>query len=166
MASRFRVRGMKRLRKKLKQLPDKLARKVIRKAVTAAGTPVVKQARQLMKNLPHSTGLTPTGATRKRLHRTLTKKTRTYKRSQTIVGIIGPRAKEAPHASLVESGTRPHEIMAKGRVLAGNGRFFGRRVRHPGSRGGHHLQRALLMKRSTALSKFTQKVRSELRKLK
>lgn len=80
-------------------LPDKVQRRVIRKAVNAAATPVVKQLR---RNLPKDTGA---------LKRAVSKKVITTKDKTLITGLVGwDRKKEyagkkgSRYAHLVENG--------------------------------------------------------------
>lgn len=112
------IQGDKALQKLLKKLPDKVTRKVTRQAINAAANPVLKAARA---NAPVDEGVLKTS---------LAKKVKTYTKSQSIVAIIGPRSKEAPHAHLVEEGTGE-------RVQKTTGRRTGRVT------ATHFLQRAL-----------------------
>ena len=95
--------GDKELTKTLKTLGERVQRKLLRQAVNAASTPVVKAARS---KAPKQSGL---------LKKSLGKKIKTYPAKMTVVGIIGPRTeisgeydgkKRVPwrYAHLVEGG--------------------------------------------------------------
>jgi HK97 gp10 family phage protein len=71
--------GDKALARTFRTLGDRVKRKVLRQSVNAAGTPVVKAART---KAPDRSGLTK---------KSLGKKLKTYAKTGTVVGIIGPR---------------------------------------------------------------------------
>lgn len=83
----------KELERVLRKLPEKVLNKVARQAVNAGATPVLKAAR---KNVPVDQAV---------LKKTLTKKTKVFKNSQTAISLVGPKARAAPHDHLAESGT-------------------------------------------------------------
>lgn len=97
--AKMEVIGLKALDKLLDDLPPKVSRVVQRKVVTAMSTPVLKAYRRNVKTL--------VGKKTGRLARAPARKIKTYARTQSVVGIIGPRSKAAPHAHLVEFGTGP-----------------------------------------------------------
>lgn len=102
--AKMEVIGMKALDKLLQELPGKVSRKVQRKVVTAMSTPVLKAYRRNVKSL--------VGKVSGRLAQAPARKIKTYPRTQSAVAIVGPkletggRQKVAPHAHLVEFGTR------------------------------------------------------------
>jgi hypothetical protein len=57
-------------------------------------------------------------------------------------------ARLAPHAHLVEFGTKPHEIKAKGKFLRLEGGAFAKLVRHPGARPDMFFRDAVRSKRT------------------
>lgn len=71
--------GDKQLLQTFRTLGERVQRKVVRQAVNAAATPVVKSARS---KAPRRSGL---------LRKSLGKKVKTYTDTGTIVGLIGPR---------------------------------------------------------------------------
>jgi HK97 gp10 family phage protein len=109
----FRIDGVKELAAGLRSLPRQVQRSGLRKAVTPAATPIVKAAKS---SAPKQTGL---------LKKSLTKKIQTYKRTDTVVAVIGARADAggeykgrrrvpAKYAHLVEQGHGgPHPASAK-----------------------------------------------------
>ena len=184
------VIGLKRLQKRMRLFTPKLQRVAMRKATSAAATPVMRIARKLMpsgqrggvalKQTPSSQlGPTPRRFTDKNgrrilsrpLKRTLSKRTRTYTKGRavgTTVTIIGHRSKESPHAHLVHDGTRSHAITtksAKSLYSGAKNRFFGRSVRHPGTRGVKYLTRAINRGRPAAMRVMVEKLKQGLRQL-
>lgn len=79
MSASFQIDGLKELQRKLATLPERVQRKVMRPAVNAGATPVLKAARQKAKK---RTGL---------LKKSLGKKVVTNKKRQTVSAIVGPR---------------------------------------------------------------------------
>jgi HK97 gp10 family phage protein len=70
--------GEKELKKYLDELPDKIKKRALRKAVTAGATPIVKAAK---RNAPKESGL---------LKKSMTKKIKTYKGTGgAVVAVIG-----------------------------------------------------------------------------
>lgn len=128
----MKVTGIKPLMKRLKMLPARVQRKVLRPAVTKAATPVLKDAK---KRTPVGTGIDPDGQERPNLRKTL-KKTRAKmaKRSGAVYVVIGPEAGKAPHAMLVHDGTAPHQIVLTKPVLLQNTYLpAGFTIYHPGA---------------------------------
>lgn len=69
------------------------------------------------------------------------------------------RRRPSRYAHLVERGTKAHIIRAKNAaVLAGNGRVFGRSVRHPGTKARNFLQQAVQAAGSAAQNKMLAKI--------
>ncbi len=90
--------GFDELDKMFRNLPAKVTKNVQRKAVRAGASVLLKEYRRNVKKLGKVTGT---------LRRSLAKKVKTYRRTATVVGIIGPKSRAAPHAHLVEFGTKP-----------------------------------------------------------
>lgn len=114
-AAAFRIEGGRELERALIKLADKVQRKIIKKAIRKPARSIVKMAKTLV---PRESGL---------LAASLGTKIKQFKRSGTIVGIMGPRTKfKAPkkvvarlggsfekrkpanYAHLIELGTKPH----------------------------------------------------------
>jgi len=137
-----RVSGIKPLLKRLKQLPDRAQRRVLRPAVTKAATPIVKAARRLA---PKGTGQTPDGRDRPHLGKSITKtRAKLYRKTGTVLVVIGPEKNKAPHDRLVHDGTKPHSIVLTqplqlGRVTLPAG-FV---IRHPGAKAQPFLEQAV-----------------------
>lgn len=62
-----------------------------------------------------------------------------------IYPLKGRVVAEAKYAAAVETGTKPHIIRARGRVLANTrtGQFFGKTVHHPGTRAQPYMRPAV-----------------------
>lgn len=143
--SRFtttRISGMKPLLKRLKQLPDRAQRRVLRPAVTKAATPIVKAARKLA---PKGTGLSADGSARPHLGKSITKtRAKVSPRTGNVLVVLGPEKNKAPHDHLVHEGTKPHSIaltkpLQLGRVILPAG-FV---IRHPGGKSQPFLTEAV-----------------------
>lgn len=97
-------RSTERLLEKLRTLGPKIERKVVRKALSKAATPIASAMRKLA---PKGTGKTSDGRDRPNLKKTI-KKTLVRANARGFASIrIGPEARKAPHAHLVEFGTKP-----------------------------------------------------------
>lgn len=79
MKLRGKMSGEKALNRKLSRLKEAVNRRVLRKAVTAASKPVLKEAKA---KAPKETGL---------LKKSLGRRTKTYRNSGTAVAVVGPR---------------------------------------------------------------------------
>lgn len=100
--------GIQPLMDALQLLPGAAQRRVMRTAVTKAATPILKAAKRLA---PKGAGLKPGGAKRDHLRKTLAKVgPKIYTATGTLVMVIGPKKKQAPHSHLVHDGTKPHKI--------------------------------------------------------
>ena len=135
------IEGIEKVQKRLREFPQKVQRRVLRKGVNKATTPVLQTARRLA---PLGDGLRPDGSPRDHLRKTLAKKLKTYTRTGAVVGIVGPKAKAAPHAKLVEGGTRPHDIVLSKPLTLGRVTLpAGFTIRHPGTKPVRFMERAL-----------------------
>jgi HK97 gp10 family phage protein len=124
----------RKVRRMLKELPDRIERKVLRQAIGPATTPAVKAAKRLA---PRDSGL---------LKKSIAKKIKTYKKTNTAVSIVGPKKdvvevingknkRPSKYAHLVEGGTSPHKIVVtwKGKKVT---------LQHPGAKATHFLKQA------------------------
>lgn len=125
----MKVEGDETLIRALKAFPDKLARKVLRKAGSKAATPVARAARKLAK---------PTSPT---IAKAIGTKVRLYPKTGRLFVAVGPK-RDTPKsptghnpsktAHLVDRGTKPHALRVYGRV----------RIVHPGARPRPFLEPA------------------------
>ncbi len=107
------VVGLNALQKVLDDLPEAVGARVLRKAVSKAGRPVVNAFRANVKGAKKSAKGVKGGALGKvtgKLSRSPWMKVKLYgksrRRGRTAVAIIGPKSGEAPHLHLLEFGTR------------------------------------------------------------
>jgi len=117
----MKLEGDEKLIRALKAFPDRLARKVFRKAGTKAAAPVAKAARKLAK---------PTSPT---IAKSIGTKVKLYQKTGRLFVAVGPK-RDTPKsptghnpsktAHLVERGTKPHAQRLFGRI----------RIVHPGAR--------------------------------
>ena len=141
------VSGLKPLLRRLKVLPERMQRRVLRPAVTKASTPIVKKARRIA---PVGDGTTPDGRDRKHLAKTITKtRAKLSRKTGSVMVVLGPAKGEAPHSHLVHDGTQPHDIvltrpLSLGRVTLPAG-FV---IRHPGARAQPFLSDAVAATRT------------------
>jgi hypothetical protein len=129
------VTGLKETMRALAKLPEKSIKKVIKSAVGKAATAVAKVGR---KFAPVGTGLDPDGQPRQHLNATIARSTPKVRKG-SVISVAGPKAKAAPHAFLVDLGTKPHDITLTkpwGYLPAG---FV---IHHPGAKASHFMERA------------------------
>ena len=117
-----RVLGLQEVNKKLEQIPVKLQKKLIRQALRKGVNIFRDAARQVV---PKKTG---------KLRRAI--KSASAKSSKDQIGMkVGIDYKIARYGTVVEFGSRPHEIKAKkGKLLSNKSDIFGRSVKHPGQK--------------------------------
>jgi len=160
MELKVEVHGVKPLLKRLQQLPEKIRMRPVRAAANYAMTPILKDAR---RRIPVGTGRTPSGATRPHLRETLIKKTKTYRRSGTIVSIVGHDYGKTPHAHLVHFGTQPHTIIGHPRLQIA-GIVVGGVIQHPGARAQPYLTEALRANEKKVQARFKGKLARDIGK--
>lgn len=102
--------GARQLRKLFKKLPTGVARRVLRKAVKAAQKPVLKaykaNVRGTKKNVKGGGVGTVSGALRKAPGIKAVLLGRGRRGGRIAMSFVGPKSKHAPHAHLIEFGTR------------------------------------------------------------
>ena len=183
MAVEFRVVGIDRAVKQLKELDYKTRKKVMRKAVRAGIAPIVKAAK---RNAPQTTGL---------LKRSITTKVKTYAVSGTVVGVVGQRKVKREDGRytaaaaggtkklkkgrggisgrgdvvpihLVENAVSPHSITAiRAQALAIGARMgyaYVYHVNHPGHRGRHFMDAAVRQSEGQSMRAFRDKLEFEI----
>ncbi len=143
-------------------LPEKIFRKVVRRATNKAMTPVLKAARRLVSRRSGT------------LRKSLGKLTRVYPRRKTITTLVGPRSgyisptsgsRAGEYGNILEHGAGPHEIiLGKPLFLAGIGLIWGEKVMHPGTSPRPFLRPALSSNKAKAIGIFTKSVREGIEK--
>lgn len=144
------IRGGRELAEFLRALPAKLEKNVMRSGLRA-GANVFKV--EIKQNVPVNEGL---------LRRSVKVKTKTKGGKITATVKIGGRL--APHAQLVEFGTKPHKITPKN---AGALRFNGATVAevdHPGAKPHPFARPAMDSKPQQAVAAVAAQIRKRLTK--
>lgn len=159
------IEGIEDLIQSLKKFTPVVQRKILRPALNAEGTKVLKEARS---KVPVDTKL---------YRRSLGKRTKTYKNGGVVV-IIGPRRgfketiKGRPknptnYAHLVEWGAKPHSIASRfsGRKVAGRKKRNYTMVMHPGMKGRKPLTKAYKTALAGAADRMADRMAIEIEKL-
>lgn len=138
-----------KIRRQFAELSPGKQRAGMRSAATRGATAVRKTARRLV---PVGLGLTPSGKKRPHLRDALVQSVKTLGKGNKarVSAIVGADYKKVPTIHLVDAGTKPHEIKARKRSLSNvsqvgkdNARFFGAKIKHPGSKAKPFLRNAL-----------------------
>lgn len=127
------IEGVGQTLRNLRELPRAVQNQVLRPAVTRAAQPVLKEARVLA---PVGDGLTPDGRQRPHLAKTLRKtRAKVYRKTGTVLVVLGPEKNKAPHSHLVHDGTKSHTIvLGKAAVLKNVILPAGTKIEHPGAK--------------------------------
>lgn len=142
------IRGGRELAQALSSLAPKLEKNIMRAALRAGAAVIREEARE---QVPVDSGA---------LRRSLKVTTNTKRGRITAKLKVGGRL--APHAYLVEFGTRPHKIKPKQQDALSFGGVVAREIDHPGSRPKPFMRPALDAKSSAAIAAVAAKVRERL----
>lgn len=161
--AKMELRGDKELRKLFEELPKRVLRKGLRQAISAAASPIVKDAK---RNARRVSGL---------LKKAINKKIKTFKNGNVIAIIgasrsvagsyLGRKRVPAHYIHLVEKGTRPHAL-GKGSQLARVGKRASREVgqhvgrKHPGAKAHPFLEPAWRRNINTSIGIASQKLKA------
>jgi HK97 gp10 family phage protein len=154
----IKITGLKELYDKLQQLPEKMEKRVMAKAMRQGTNVFMRSARE---NAPVKTGA---------LKKSIKTKSLRGRRGEVKFGAVA----SAPYAHLVEFGTAQHLIEAgKNRrgstgkkVLAdGKGRIFGKSVMHKGSKMKPFMRPAFDENTDEAIEMFRSIVEQNLKDL-
>lgn len=146
------------LLRRLRTLGEKVERKVVRKALSKAATPI---ARAMRKLAPKGSGKTSDGRERKHLKQTITKSLVRASRNGTSANIkIGPEAKKSPHAHLVEFGTKQRTRKRIGGKYSGIKNPSPQQLRTGAAPEQSFLRRAFKQERSKANSIIVAELRA------
>jgi len=133
----FKVEGNLELERAFSNLKYKLQRKIGIKALRKGANVIKKAAQNNVRSTSQTIADSLTVVTGKGLNVFVTPKKKKLKN-----GIV-----DAFFAQWVELGTKPHKIKntkkGKKKVLAGNGKFFGSEINHPGTKAKPYLRPAL-----------------------
>lgn len=143
------IGGGRELDDMLRTLAPKIHANIMRSALRAGANEFKKQAQA---TVPVDTG---------ELRRSLAVSTRS--RGGTVTATLKARGKIAPHAHLVEFGTKPHKIAPKGKKGALKiGINVVGAVSHPGSKPKPFFRPAFDSKASAAIQSTAAKIRERL----
>lgn len=142
------ISGGRELDAFMQQLSVKVERNILRSALRAGANVIKDEAKA---NVP-----VKTGALRKSL--TVT----TGSKGGTVTAKLKSRGKVAPHAMLVEYGTKPHKIRPRNAGGLTVGGHVVAEVDHPGSRAKPFLRPAFDGKSGAAISAVAGKIRERL----
>lgn len=150
LRANVRVEGLQQVLKRLRQLPGKLQRRVLRSAVQKGATVVVKKARKLA---PLGKGLTPDGRPRDHLRKTIVRtRAKFYPNTGTVLSVAGVEKGKSPHAHLVHDGTKPHAITLTQPLVLNNVVLPpGFVIDHPGSDANPYVDAAVRATRPQVL---------------
>lgn len=173
-AATIELEGLAETRQRLLQLPDRIQKRCMSKAVRAGGALFVKAAK---RNAPRLTGL---------FKRSLAQRVKSYQAGKVVVSITGQQNTVKNRRKLrrgrggisgrgdlvpihfVEENTKPHRIPKEGRgMLILRNRSGGRVlvysvVHHPGTRGQHPIRRAADSQAGAAAQEFAKKLAIEV----
>lgn len=144
------IRGGRELAEFLSQLPAKLEQNIMRSALRAGATVIKKEA---ALNAPVDEG---------DLVRSIRVSGKARRGSITVSVKVG--GKKAPHAMLVEYGTRPHKIEPKDAAALAVGGVAYRSVDHPGAQPKPFFRPALDSKSGAAIEAVAAQIRKRLTK--
>ena len=142
------ITGIKPFRKKMKRLPEKVRKRVVKKAVTRAGAIVRMHARKLVKKNAIDDGL-PNG----HLYKEIISKTAMSKGTPVVT--VGAEYYKVSVAHFVYQGTPAHDIEVPWRSEP---------LRHPGARPYPFIEIALSQSQQRAQSEMVKRLQREITK--
>lgn len=148
MADETTIVGGRQLAEMLRTLPVKIEKNIMRSALRAGANEIRKEARE---RVPVDSG---------QLYRSI--KVSTGSKRGRITAKLKAGGRLAPHAHLVEYGTRPHKIVARNGSGLTVGGSVVREVDHPGARPQPFMRPALDAKSGEAIAAVAAKVRERL----
>jgi len=157
------IRGLKQVTRRLRKLPGKLQRRVLRSAVQKSGTIIKKAAKKLV---PVGEGTTSDGRPREHLKNTIERtRAKWYPKTGTMLVVVGPEKNKGFHAHLVHDGTKPHQIvLTKPLVLNNVVLPPGFAINHPGAKAQPFVDRAVRATRGTVIKKLSDSIAKGIEK--
>jgi hypothetical protein len=169
------LEGLPATTRALAELPKRIAKRCMLKAIRAGGAPLIKAAKRAA---PRATGL---------FVRSLDQRTVSYRGGQAVVSIVGQKKTVTSRKKLrkgrggisgrgdlvpihfVEANTKPHRIPLEGRGILllqvpGKGLVAVDHVMHPGTRGQHPIRTAAETASQDAAARFADKLETEVAK--
>lgn len=167
------LEGLPATTRALAELPKRIAKRCMMKAIRAGGGPLIKAAKRAA---PRATGL---------FVRSLDQRTVSYRGGQAVVSIVGQKKTVTSRKKLrkgrggisgrgdvvpihfVEEDTKPHRIPLEGRGMLllrvpGKGLVLVDHVMHPGTRGQHPIRTAAETASGDAAARFSEKLEIEV----
>ncbi len=155
----FSVKGQLEVERKFANMNRQIQLKIGKKALRKGGNIIKKAAQDNVRSTSTTIAKSLTVVTSKGLAVFVTTKKKKLKS-----GLV-----DAFFAQWVELGTRPHKIKnrkkGKKTILAGNGKFFGAEVNHPGTKARPYLRPALDKKAKAAVEKTKEELFKEIENL-
>lgn len=142
------ISGIEPFRRKMRKLPEKIQKRVVKKAITRAGAVVRMATRKLVKRKAIDDGM-PNG----HLYEQIISKTKMVK--GVPVCTVGSEYTSVSIAHLVYAGTSPHEIPVPWRADP---------LQHPGSKPFPFMQLGLEQSRGKAQSEMVARLSREIAK--
>jgi HK97 gp10 family phage protein len=142
------VTGLRELNAFLQVLPVKIEKNILRSALRAGGNVIKNEARA---NVPVAEG-----ALKKSVRVT------TSSNGGVVKATVKAGGKKAPHAHLVEFGTRPHKILPKNAAALAIAGAVVSSVDHPGARPNPFMRPALDSKHTEAVAAIAEQTRKRL----
>ena len=159
----IKVTGHGKVIKKLDKLPHKIRTKIVKASISRSTTVMKKE---LVKRVPVGSDPNPQddfGNPRKRLKKSITKRTRTAKRKDGVHGIVGVPIEFPPFVYMLHHGIGPHQINAFGRAMRIGPVSFARTVKHPGVKAMPFMTEALNASKGKAVAILKQQLRTRLK---
>jgi HK97 gp10 family phage protein len=153
--ARFQIQGLADLERKISELPQKLARNVMRGALRAGANTLRAEARAKVP--------VDSGALRQSIR--VSARLRGTKATARVTAGGRARKGDAFYAHMVEFGTQAHKISANmKRALVINGQLVRGEISHPGARPRPFMRPALDAKAQQAIEDVARYIRERLAK--
>jgi HK97 gp10 family phage protein len=137
------VEGFAELERKLRRIPDDLAKTALKDATQQGGEVFRTEMRARIHNVSG------------KLFRSIQNRVRQSGPGQ-MQAVVGPASKERYIANFLEFGTKPHVVEVKDKkALATGGTILGREIQHPGAAPHPFLRPAFDTGKEDALALFT-----------
>lgn len=162
----FKIEGAERIKKALKELPEKLRRKVLGQAMHEGAKIIRDEARARAPSGSGSRrGGKPKSQVPKSLRQTIRVSVRSKRDAVTAKVVAGDRRHGVFYAGFVERGTEPHVIKARrGRLFLGTANFPVR-VKHPGTQAKPFMRPAIEASSGRAIDAVAAGIRKRLAEL-
>ena len=154
--------GHREIIAKLDALPTKIRSKIVKSAVSRSTTVMKKE---LVKRVPVGSDPNPQddkGNPRKRLKKSITKRTRTARRKDGVHGIVGVPKEFPRFVYMLHHGIKPHRVNAFRKPMRIGPFGFARTVQHPGVKAMPFMTESLNASKGKAAAILKQQLRTRL----